>query len=208
MKLQVAGHGNVGFLAVKVKMAGQEYPIPLAQEVTCKVRRVLEKPIGIDLDLQDGISAYVIGIKEGPFLSYNDTVKPEEQLRVGDFITRVNGVNGTSGKILEQLMRNTTLEVTIRRPMEFNIFIDRTDLKEPLGIGVTRSPIGTSVLITGIMEGPVSEWNKANSDSVVQSGDRIVAVRGKRGSAAELIMMTKAIGHLEVTIARAASAQS
>jgi len=216
------GKGMIlGALMVKVKMDGQqEFPHPANEEeqsgledsipenpleVALAVHGAPGKPVGLSVDIQDGITAYVCEVKEGPFMRYNRRIRCRDlQLRPGDFITSVNGIKGNSEKILEQLQLSGDMEVMVCRPLEVEILFKRDIPEHNFGALVTKHPIGRTVLLDGVMEAsPLDTWNRANPDDAIEAGDRIVAVDGMRGMASQLM---EAIFHekneCRVTIAK------
>jgi len=214
------GKGMIlGTLAVKVKMDGQQdFPEPVREdseqsgqedensnEVALAVHGAPGKPVGLSVDIQDGITVYVSEVKEGPFLRYNRRIRCKDlQLKPGDFITRVNGVKGNSAKILEQLQLSGDMEVVACRPSNVVIQLKRDRPEQNFGILVTNHSIGRTLLLDGVMEGsPLQAWNLANPDDAIVAGDRVVAVNGQRGTAAQLMeVILNQKNECQVTFAR------
>jgi hypothetical protein len=197
----------LGTLAVKVKLDGQgDFPEPVSEdneqsgeddcpqessnEIPLSLHGTPGKPVGLAVDVNDGITVYVSEVKEGPFLRYNRRIRNKDlQLRPGDFIKRVNGVEGNSAKILEQLQLSGDMEVVVCRPLEAVIPFKRDNPEQNFGVLVTnQSSIGRAVLLGGVVEGsPLHAWNLANPDDAIVAGDRIVAVNDQRGTASQLM---------------------
>lgn len=203
--LQDAGKAITAYLRVKVKMAGQEYPPGPPMEFSVQADKVKGKPLGLDLDIQDNCSAYVVAIREGPFQTFNQSSEPNKQLRAGDFILKVNGVTGKGSKLLDQMKQDSHLDLLVRRPQEITAALERSDHGKKLGIEVTNHPIGKSLLITKISAGLVREWNEKNGSQELKAGDRVVAVGGQRGSAQELKKCLEAPKICHITVARPTS---
>jgi len=204
LALEGAGKGITAYISVKVKVAGQAYPLGPPNEVIIKIERVPNKPMGLDIDAQDNTFVYVTAVNAGPFSLYNRAVAPSEQLRSGDFIARANGVGGSASGILEQMKQNARLELLVLRPRETSIAIHRRDANQPLGLEITKKPIGNALLITSVADGVIAEHNAAHPDQEVRAGDRIVAVGGRRAAGEVLLKSLTGKGTFHITIARAA----
>mmetsp|Transcript_74173 Transcript_74173/g.146964 ORF Transcript_74173/g.146964 Transcript_74173/m.146964 type:complete len:400 (-) Transcript_74173:111-1310(-) len=202
LEVQNAGRGVEACLHVKVKHAGQDYPQGPPMQLTTVITKVPGKPVGVDLDITCGAAGFICGINDGAFAAYNKITSPEAQLNVGDYITKVNGVEGDGMALLERLKKDTVLEVTFQRPFIYIIAISRKHAKQPLGVNLSEIASGNSLLIKEVTEGPVQVWNSAHPALAVRPGDRIVAVGGKRGSAAELVKASKVGKQLQLVISR------
>eukprot|EP00421_Protoceratium_reticulatum_P064386 CAMPEP_0168418984 /NCGR_PEP_ID=MMETSP0228-20121227/32039_1 /TAXON_ID=133427 /ORGANISM="Protoceratium reticulatum, Strain CCCM 535 (=CCMP 1889)" /LENGTH=395 /DNA_ID=CAMNT_0008432861 /DNA_START=26 /DNA_END=1213 /DNA_ORIENTATION=+ len=200
IKLNEAGEGIDAYLKVKVKLHKQDYPRGPPAEIEIKVEKdPTQKLLGLDLDPNDGKTLYVTEVKAGPFKSYNEGTPqgasgapPERQIQKGDFIIKVNGIKNDSEKMLGALKKDTSIELTLKRPMEITAALKRSDPKQPLGLDFYR-PVGiSSVLVTAVQSsGPAAAWNKANWSQELLVGDRVVAVRGQRGSGKDLLNLLK-----------------
>jgi len=200
--VQNTATGIEAYLQVKVKYAGQDYPPEPATQLTIAIEKVPGKPLGVDVDIACGSVGYMCGINDGAVAEYNKIASPETQLKVGDYITKVNGVEGNSVALLERMKNDTMLEVTIQRPFVYTIAISRKTAKQQLGVNLSQHAPGTSLLIKEVGKGPVQDWNSAHPALAVRPGDRIVAVGGKRGSVAELVKASKIGTHLQLVISR------
>lgn len=199
--VQNAGKGIEAYLQVKIKNAGQDYPQGPPTQLFIVIEKQQGKPLGVDLDITSGSAGYVCGITDGAVAAYNKVTSPERQLKVGDYITKVNNVEGSGTDLLERMKKDTRLEVTVHRPFIYTIAISRKNAKQPLGVNLSQHA-GTSLLITEVGKGPVQDWNSAHPSVAVRPGDRIVAVGGKRGSAAELVKASKVGKQLQLVISR------
>jgi len=197
------GRGIEAYLQVKVKSAGQEYPRGPPKQFTVNLEKSAGKPMGADVDGSCGKMGYVcIIMKDGIFAEYNRTATPEKQLRLGDYITKVNGIQGNSLSMLDCLKKDNKFEVTMQRPVLFTIAISRKDAKTPLGVTLAERPSGNSLLIKEVINGPVMEWNNKHPEQEVKAGDRIVAVNRKGGKVKQLIDASKVGAQLQLTISR------
>lgn len=195
--------GIEAYLQVKVKSAGQEYPHGPPRQVVINLEKLVGKPMGLNIDISSGKMCYVCFVMEdGVFAEYNRTATPEKQLRPGDYITKVNGIEGNSFGMLECLNRDNRLEVTIQRPILFTVAISRHDAKTSLGLTLVEKPSGYSAFIMKVLKGLVMEYNIMHPEQELRAGDRIVAVNGKRGSVAELIRASEVGTQLQLAISR------
>merc|ERR1712039_272381 len=129
----------------------------------------------------------VMAIKDGAVHRYNTTVLVEQQIQVGDFITAVNDVRGSTKSMSQRVqVGGGPLVLCIRRPPEFSVSLR---LAEPgkLGLELDYLDNGSSLLVTGVTDGAVSSWNEAHPDKAVSNGDHIVSVNGNRGNAAQMV---------------------
>merc|ERR1711920_476213 len=87
---------------------------------------------------------------------------------------------------LVEVMRDATeLTLSVRRPTEMPVFIDKKEAAKPVGLEFEK-PGGNTLIIKSVNEGPFDEWSSANSNRAVVSGDRIIAVGSFRGKAVDL----------------------
>lgn len=201
--VQDAGRGVEAYLQVKVKAAGRDYPLGPPKQFTIHLEKSGGKSMGADMDVSCGKMGYVcIIMKDGVIAEYNRTALQEKQLRVGDYITKVNGIENNSLSMLDCLKKDTKFEVTIRRPILFTIAVCKKDAKAQLGVTLIERPSGNSLLIKEVVQGPVMEWNKMHPEQEVKAGYRIVAVNGKGGNVTELIDASKMGTQLRLAISR------
>lgn len=200
LKLDETGN-DTAYLQVRVKMAGQEYPESSKPEFTIKLGKKPKKEAGLQVDLQDGKTLYVVAVKPGPFEIYNKSQeKPTEQLRPGDTIVKVNGTEGDAAKLEETLKREQELEVLVRRNYVSSIMVDKKDAKT-FGLQFPAKPIGTCLLVTDVLDGPFKDWNEAHPQQTVQKGDRILAVNGEQGKAPQLLKKFAGASKVQVMVA-------
>mmetsp|Transcript_73388 Transcript_73388/g.170241 ORF Transcript_73388/g.170241 Transcript_73388/m.170241 type:complete len:391 (+) Transcript_73388:145-1317(+) len=219
------------WLKVKVHSRGQKYPEGPMEEFTLVIESGKKKVLGVDFDCQDDTTMHVVAVKAGLMMTYNKMVEPERQVTPGDFIMKVNGVEGDSTKLVERIKQDTRLELVVRRPTELVVAIGTatsTDFRnsprrirtpkfmprfsctqaEPedrcqdyFGMQL-KDPFGYALVVTRVMAGLVEDWNTENPEQAVRSGDRIVAVNGRTGLAVDLLKWIKASERFHMTIVR------
>mmetsp|Transcript_6063 Transcript_6063/g.17943 ORF Transcript_6063/g.17943 Transcript_6063/m.17943 type:complete len:353 (-) Transcript_6063:292-1350(-) len=204
LRLDDTGKAHRSYLRVKVRRPYADFPRGPDPAIVLTVDRQASRPLGLDLDTQDGVTAYVTGIKAGPFQAYNEGVEPGSQLQVGDFIMRVNGAENDAGKLLAQLRAAARLEVTVNRPLETAVILERVDRRQPHGLEFT-APTGSTLVVTRVIDGAARDWNAAHPDRKILSGDRIIAVDGKRGRAKDLLKSISSASKCQLIIARPAT---
>jgi hypothetical protein len=201
--VQDAARGVEAYLQIKVKSAGQEYPRGPPQEFTINLQKSTGKPMGADIDVSCGKMGYIRAVmRDGVFAEYNKTATPEKQLRIGDYIKTVNGIQDNSLSMLDCLKKQSKFEVTIQRPLVFTIAISKKGAKTQLGVILVEKPTGNSLLIKEVSKGPVMDWNTIHPEQEVKAGDRIVAVNGKGGTVNELVDASKEAAQLQLAISR------
>merc|ERR1712232_527258 len=184
-------------LRLKVKMPGQSaYPAGPPTEFTINIakdEKKKQKLQGLDCDAADGKHLYINKVLTGPFRDYNGKADIANQLRVGDFIMKINGKEGDAQAMLEELKTPNDFEVVVRRPEEIKIAITKKEPKAPLGIEIPKTPTGSALLIVKVGDGPFQEWNDKHGGAhqKVCDNDRIVSVitgkeRGVQGKAMDI----------------------
>jgi len=208
LKLEQNDEGIEAYLTVKVGVNGQEYPKGASAEYLITVNREENKPLGLDIDSQDGVTCFVDGIRPGPFQAHNDNSKTSEQLRRGDFIVKVDEVEGDAKKLLKKMTSAATFTVLVRRSEEFGVAVERASTRKPLGLEFSK-PLANALIVSKVVpKGPFQAWNGENPEREVRKGDRVVAVCGKRGKAADLQKQLSTLKQIEVTVLRPASLDS
>lgn len=199
LELDKAGKDKA-YLMIKVRKADEEeYPPPPDQEITIELTKKEKKPHGLELDLSDKKTAYVLGVKAGPFKSYNDDKKPAQQLKAGDSIIKVNEEEGSAAKLDELMKSQANLVLKVRRSFKASIILDR---KGKGKLGFEPKAVGNSLLITNVSadDGAMKQWNSDHPEQKVQEGDRIIAVGGQRGKGAQLAKKLNGIGPIQLTL--------
>mmetsp|Transcript_177139 Transcript_177139/g.430932 ORF Transcript_177139/g.430932 Transcript_177139/m.430932 type:complete len:385 (+) Transcript_177139:127-1281(+) len=232
--LEMADEESSAFLKVKVKLGDEDYPPEPPQEYQVTLTNPKHQTLGIEFDLQDKTTVYVISLKNGLVKDYNAEAEPELAIKSGDFITKANKAEGNATKILEALKTESRLELVLRRPVQKVVAISiAEDEEETLG-GPERkksrgatctcgpgaekpapnkcgmefgSPAGMSLVITKLTEnGPVESWNNNYPEQEVLPGDRVVAVNGDNGKAEDMLRKIQGCERFQMTIVRAAQA--
>mmetsp|Transcript_35878 Transcript_35878/g.102487 ORF Transcript_35878/g.102487 Transcript_35878/m.102487 type:complete len:247 (+) Transcript_35878:82-822(+) len=157
--------------------------------------------IGLDVDRIDRASAVVVAVRAGAVSAWNER-NPGAEIRPGDRIVEVNGVQGDIQRIISKLQVVSRCRLVLQRPVELDIVIPKPDCSASLGLELSYVRSGTSLLITSVGDGLVRAWNKANKNSQVRAHDRIVAVNGVRGQPEELLQEGQDASILRLTIAQ------
>lgn len=204
LELEALGKDITGaFLTVKIKRNGQDYPDEPCADFVVQLQNPQFKALGVDLDTQANSLVYVNDVKDGVVQVYNRTAKPESRLGPGHFIIKVNGVEGLASDMVDEMNRLASLRLLVRKPFTMCVAIDKKSHKGLLaGVDfVKRSAVGC-LLINQLSEGPIEEWNIVNPGREVRVGDRIIAVNGQKGKAADLLKKLKALNRCLITIVR------
>merc|ERR1719330_1074602 len=85
---------------------------------TTTISRSEEEPIGLDIDLIDGVSAVVVDIKDGAVMSWNEK-NPAMALRVHDRIIQVNGAKLSAKSLVANMKTETEWALRVQRPTFF-----------------------------------------------------------------------------------------
>merc|ERR1712187_204908 len=102
---------------------------------------------GIELDNLDGRIAQVCDLKPGVIKAYNQSCAFDLRVIPGDFIMSVNGSSNVQ-EMLTRLRTDTSLDLLIRRPEPFAVFIRKNN--SALGLVVKRAPTGISLLVVSV----------------------------------------------------------
>merc|ERR1740120_664218 len=78
---------------------------------TCTISRISSDPIGLDIDLIDGVSAVVVDIKEGAVHTWN-AKNPTSAIKV-------NGAKLEANALVANLKTETLWELEVQRPQMF-----------------------------------------------------------------------------------------
>lgn len=188
---------------VKVGFVGQAYPPPAPLEFHLTIENPSAKNLGMDLDTQDEHTLYVENVRPLSLIdSHNSNSKPTERLLSGHFIMQANGVQGRASNLMEEINRLSTLRLVVRRPLVLCAAIDKKDKKKEVGLNFNRRSYAGCLIITELWQGPVMEWNRKNPGREVLLGDRIIAVNGLKGRAAEMAKKIKSLDRFIMTVVR------
>jgi len=208
IELQEAGQNVVAFLRVKISVAGRPFPPGPEREFAVSLEKPKRKSPGIDVELQDGKTLYVSAVKSGgPVQLYNKEAEPARQVQAGDFIVKVNDAEGDSKKLNEAMKKETTVTMVVRRAEVWRVAVEKPDSKAHVGLEFVKPPVGTTVLLTKVNDGPVATWNQENPEHEVKAGDRIIAINGKHAKPADMLKQMKAQVQFTMTVARPADVE-
>mmetsp|Transcript_107123 Transcript_107123/g.298346 ORF Transcript_107123/g.298346 Transcript_107123/m.298346 type:complete len:389 (+) Transcript_107123:57-1223(+) len=181
----------------------EDFPSGLPPQFTLSVTKsAAGSPVGLDVDIQDGMYVHVVAVTPGPFNDYNDSVEPAHHMQGGDFIEAVNGISHATAKMLSELKTVKQLELTVRRPEEFHFLVARRHSTQPLGLDFPKKIVGTALLIMEIRDGAVKEFNESRHGDGLRVGDRIIAANGKSGQATALLSAIQHAQRVHLTILR------
>jgi hypothetical protein len=161
--------------------------------------------LGLLLDPSGADGIYVCSVQGGdhPIANANKDLPESRRLKEGDFIFKINDVSSDLANMMTELQAKGNLEFLVRRPVSFEIQIDRKD--QSVGCGITYdASTGISLVIESINEGPIQVWNAEHRDKAIRVGDRIVAVNGTKGNSAQLLDVIRSTNVLELCFVRAA----
>jgi len=207
LKLADAGVEEA-YIRVKVKVAHEELPMGLPAEFTITVERASkEESFGIRFDTRDQITCQVLEVTPGLlFSNYNESAPPEEQVKVHDFITSVNGISGSNPKMIEQFRASLKVECTVQRSVCTSVIYDRGDASEALGLEFCKYPTADVLVITGV-DGKRNR--SAGEHERLCPGDRIVSLRSLQCRPAELEDQLRAqSGKVQLVVMRPAAAHA
>lgn len=124
------------FLTVKVRRTGQYCPGKV-KEFSVNLDNKQKRALGVDFDCQDGSTLYVTAVKAGLIQSYNARAEPALRVDAGDFIMKVNGAEGECNKLINNVKKDSHLELVVRRPMELVVALGTASKADP---DVCRDP--------------------------------------------------------------------
>jgi len=169
------------------------------QEFNASLVRVNEKsPFGWAIDMLNPGALYIESL--GSYAStaadrYNESAPAGEDIRPGDYITRVNGASGSAQQLGELLTASSQPQVTIQRPSAYVASLSKGD--KPLGVDLNFTTKGRSLYIVGVREGAVREQAPE-----VSQGHRILRVNGHAAPPKDMIEALKG-STLKIDILRA-----
>lgn len=199
--------GEQTLMKLLVKPAEKEVPPGPPTSFTMSVEKTSkDQSFGLDLDTQDEKVLYVLQVKPGPFLDYNNTAKPEVQLTTSGVIVSVNGKSASIEQMLEQFRGEMKVECQVKKSVLCSLVFERGDLSTPHGLVVPEKPQGDFLLVKGVSEGAAEAHNaNAGPHDRLYPGDRIVCVGNFRGMATKLLeQLDNKSGKVHIIIMRAA----
>mmetsp|Transcript_59281 Transcript_59281/g.117473 ORF Transcript_59281/g.117473 Transcript_59281/m.117473 type:complete len:334 (-) Transcript_59281:39-1040(-) len=219
LPLELDGKPTGGILTLKAS-SGDEYPADLSPEFKVTIDNPKKKALGLEVDNLDPAKLFVFNVKKSSVMDRYNEEQPENKIEAGCFITGVTVADDSKGdgkdsssrgsQAMEKVLKKNPKQVSLVCKRA-NMFCVPLSLPEKGGIGVQTptSPLGNSLLITEVKgNGAVEVWNDANPDQIIETWDRIVAIDGKSGKAAELTKLAKAAqksANVVITIVRIVS---
>jgi len=202
LELTGAGQNIKAYIKLLVKAPGGDYPPGPATEFQITLHQDKKKSLGFEIDKTSADILYVANIQNaGPAKECNDTVTADKQMKSGQYIVKVNGIEGDSKKMADELANANQVELSMVRPHVFTVAVAKAKGKS-LGLRLSSSKDGVNV-ITQVDPGLISEWNKMYPDKEVKAGDRIFAVNGNRAlGGKDQMKVLKADGPLQILISR------
>uniref|UniRef100_A0A7S2N3D7 PDZ domain-containing protein n=1 Tax=Zooxanthella nutricula TaxID=1333877 RepID=A0A7S2N3D7_9DINO len=169
-------------------------PAPPASSPTGDFDAVLERPsastrtpFGWGLDMLCPDALHIESLSGDPTAAvtrYNASAPAGRDIRVGDYIIRVNGAAGSAKSLGEALLKHSTAQVTVQRPKTYAVEIKKGD--KALGVDLNYTTQGKSIYVVSIRDGVIKEQVPE-----VGKGQRIVSVNGKASSPKEMIEALK-----------------
>lgn len=74
-----------------------------------------DEQLGLHVDLTNKTFIYVVEVRSGAMRTWNDSVSKDRRIRAGDAILEVNGVRGSSDRMVERLQTERQLRLTVLR---------------------------------------------------------------------------------------------
>jgi len=186
-EMEEAGTNIRAYLSLKIKKQGQDYPLGSATEFEVTVERGEDTSYGLRIDEQGKLDLQVYGIEEGAVQKYNESAKPDMQVKKSDFIMSVNGIKDNCEEIMNQFNQPKII-LKLRRAVEFAVILEKGEITTKLGIVVPKPMKNDVIAILKIEDGLLKDYNNkcTNESDRILVLDRIVSVKGWRGSAGEL----------------------
>jgi len=139
--------------------------------------------LALNQDANGGKSLAIANIIDGLVSTYNQTAPREKQILIAGVITAVDGASGTPAELVKKLGAATKPTLTIQPPKARDVTIT----KNGAGLGLQMRPTlnakgekSGGMTVSGIGNGSLSaEFNAANPDAALKSGDQIVQVCGR-----------------------------
>jgi len=214
LPLEINGQPTGGILMLKAKAGyGDEYPPEQSSEYTVSIDNAKQKALGLEVDGTDPAKLYVIGVKRGTAMDRYNQEQIKNKVAAGCFVVGVTGADAGSAsesQAMEKILKQNPKQVDLvcRRAKTFRISVTLPE-QGGMGLEVMKKAVGNSLLVKEIhSDGAVGAWNADNPQQTVEPWDRVVAVNGKSGKAADLkkhIKEVKTAADAVLTIVRMAS---
>uniref|UniRef100_A0A7S2QDL3 PDZ domain-containing protein n=1 Tax=Zooxanthella nutricula TaxID=1333877 RepID=A0A7S2QDL3_9DINO len=147
--------------------------------------------LGLSLDTYDAERLHVVGIREGLAQQYNETALPGAKIEIGDYVVAVNGASKDALEMLRLLREEQDIRVTIRRPLEWTVTLQKDLFAPSFGVKVGWHAESKSLIVIDRAHGVLEQWNKANPGKQVLLHDRITSVNGLGGDPAQMLEIIK-----------------
>eukprot|EP00930_Biecheleria_cincta_P022140 TRINITY_DN16212_c0_g1_i1.p1 TRINITY_DN16212_c0_g1~~TRINITY_DN16212_c0_g1_i1.p1 ORF type:complete len:169 (+),score=35.34 TRINITY_DN16212_c0_g1_i1:35-541(+) len=90
-----------------------------------------------------------------------------------------------------------------QRGIRFSMQVEKTEKQRRLGVALEAAKNTADIVVTAVDDdGLFGEWNKAKPASVIQTGDLIFEVNGKRGDVKQMFNVLKTESLLDIQIRR------
>ncbi|CAE8645791.1 unnamed protein product [Polarella glacialis] len=159
--------------------------------------------IGLGLDSTDEELCIIKEISEGMVMNYNKTCPAGKAIKIYDRIISFNGCLTGSltefTELLADLEDEETLTMEVVQPTETRVLIQKPG---EFGMILNYKRASVGLLIKDICDGLLNDWNLANPDTPIQSGDLIVAVNGVTDNALSLLEQIKESSAPVLTVMR------
>mmetsp|Transcript_130127 Transcript_130127/g.376467 ORF Transcript_130127/g.376467 Transcript_130127/m.376467 type:complete len:238 (-) Transcript_130127:41-754(-) len=193
-----------GALAIFTAGASRRFQEPKAFDVRLAFARGMTP--GLGLDLSEGSIVRVNRLDPvGPVAKYNLTVRPEEQVRVGDFIMEANGARGDARAMVMAMLGGGEIALSFRRPLTF-VLEGLAKKGRALGLDLSYHPKSTCLVIKQVLQdGAVLEWNRGPAEHAkMLVDDFILAVNGCSGNPQDMHLRLRSDEVLNLVISRPA----
>eukprot|EP00811_Abedinium_folium_P036753 NODE_9432_length_1424_cov_9.314572.p1 GENE.NODE_9432_length_1424_cov_9.314572~~NODE_9432_length_1424_cov_9.314572.p1 ORF type:complete len:290 (-),score=43.77 NODE_9432_length_1424_cov_9.314572:245-1114(-) len=181
---------------------GRVKPRLEANEVVVNITRKSGCPLGLELDLVDGETLFVVAVRNdhAPGMQPGDRII--EVRHVGDVAGDMPaGVRrGAAGLLRLLLLDESDLAVVVQRPTEACISLNVTGTQ--LGIEVRHVVGGFNLVIASLGIGAVRDWNTRNPEVEVCCFDRIISVNGQSGLSTALVSALTGMDRVDIGLLR------
>jgi hypothetical protein len=173
----------------------------IASEFTVKLRKPVGASLGVEVDSLDGATKQICKITDGLVKQYNDQCTDDKRVQLGDFLVTINGVKGSTEKMTQRLLTDTSLEIVVRRliPWEVTLTQPNPAKLRPL---LQRAAEGRSLLLSSADDVLFKDWNASNPDLTIRKYDRIVRINGIENDSALLMKQVDTMNGLSMSMIR------
>eukprot|EP00419_Tripos_fusus_P011282 CAMPEP_0172665904 /NCGR_PEP_ID=MMETSP1074-20121228/7514_1 /TAXON_ID=2916 /ORGANISM="Ceratium fusus, Strain PA161109" /LENGTH=196 /DNA_ID=CAMNT_0013482255 /DNA_START=68 /DNA_END=658 /DNA_ORIENTATION=+ len=175
-----------------IEVIGPSTPVVVTWQAT--VSKAQHGKLGVAIVPEDNTLRFERLDMQGAVADYNASNRGEA-VKVGDFVTSVNGVTGFAPMMLEAATRHEDLQLTLARSRMF-----RATVKKSGSLGVTFGVFPKTLVVKEICSGPIEKWNSTNKHYVIQPGDLFIEVNGVKDNGTEILEALKADGDLRILI--------